>query len=266
MQKNYPKKRKFNKLKTSLLLMMMVCFALPVKAQTHADEIRMKTGTETISDNVVYNFYDTGGPYVMDPSLDPNNDYNWVTWYQHNESYLLHFINPKASEGKGIMLTFNYLLINNDHLKIYEGDLENEANLIADLTCNDYSTNNFAGYTVMSHGNMTLRFESDYHWRDAGWHALVKLFNYSAQPPVANMQACASYVELIPGSKATGTNGVTKMYYTTDGNDPVINDPLTGAIEYVGPFELTSAPTTVKAVLVENNGDPTSASEYINNL
>lgn len=246
-------------LKTCTMALLMALFSLPAKAQTRANEIRMKTGTESISDNVVYNFYDSGGPYVVTPESDPDNEYNWVSWYQHNESYLLHLTNSLAGQGKGIKVVFNYMLINNDHLKIYEGDLENEANLIADLTCNDFSTNNYAGFTVTSHGNMTIRFESDYHWRDAGWEALVKLFDYAPQPPVANMQACASYVELLNGSKGTTD---TKLLYTLGGNDPAFGDPLGDEIyEYTGPFELTQVPTTVKAITVENaSSTPLSSS------
>ncbi len=263
MQQNYNKKRKLNKLKASLLLLMMAIFAIPAQAQTRANEIRMKTGTETITDEVEYDFYDTGGPYIMDPSLDPGNNYNWVTWYQHNESYLLHLINPKASDGKGILVNFNYLLINNDHLKIYEGDLESPENLIADLTCNDFSTNNYAGFTVMSHGNMTIRFESDYHWRDAGWAAKVYLWTYAPQPPVANMQACASYIQLTPGSKAAGTNGETKMYYNINNqNDPIPGETLHGTQEYTGPFQLTEAPATVKVILSEGTGIWSTVATY----
>ena len=235
---------------------------LPAKAQTRANEIRMKTGTETITDAVVYNFYDSGGPYVVTPpELDPNNEYNWVSWYQHNESYLLHLTNPLASQGKGIMVTFNYLLINNDHLYIYEGDLEDSENLIVHLTNNDYSTGYGAGYTVMSHGNMTIRFTSDYHWRDAGWEAAVKLYTYAPQPPVALMQACDNYVELLNGSQGTTD---TKVYYTLDGSDPEApgRDPLSAGILYEGPFQITSVPTTVKAITVENNTNVSAISTY----
>lgn len=262
MQKYYNMKRKLNKLKASLLLLMMAAFAIPAQAQTRANEIRMKTGSESLSDNVEYNFYDTGGPYIMSPEQDPENNYNWVTWYQHDESYLLHLINPFAGSAttKGVKIVFNYLLINNDHLKIYEGDLEDPSKLIADLTCNDYSTNNFAGYTVMSHGNMTIRFESDYHWRDAGWDALVLLWDYAPQPPVANMEACDSYVELLSGSKGTSD---TKMYYTTDGNDPAFGDPLgPTTYEYTAPFEITVAPTVVKTITVENGATTSAIGSY----
>ena len=245
-------------MKGALALFLFLFVGMTVQAQTRANEIRMKTGSESLSDNVVYNFYDTGGPYIMSPEQDPENNYNWVTWYQHDESYLLHLINPFAGSTttKGVKIVFNYLLINNDHLKIYEGDLEDPSKLIADLTCNDYSTNNFAGYTVISHGNMTIRFESDYHWRDAGWDAKVLLWDYAPQPPVANMEACDSYVELLSGSKGTSD---TKMYYTTDGNDPAFGDPLgPTTYEYTAHFEITEAPTVVKTITVEN-GTATSA-------
>ncbi len=264
MQKYYNKKRKLNKLKASLLLLMMAAFAIPAQAQTRANEIRMKTGNETITDELTYNFYDSGGPHVMPPEQDPNNDYNWVSWYQHNESYLLHFIKPSGYDTKGIKMVFNYLLINNDHLKIYEGDLESEENLIVDLTCNDYSTNNFEGYTVTSHGNMTIRFESDYHWRDAGWEALVELWDYSPQPPVALMEACDNNIILLPGSKGEGTNG-TEIYYTTDGSTPlynVQNHSITVGTLYTGPFSITQAPTTVKAILVENGTKSSIVASY----
>ena len=237
--------------RAAFLALCALIFVMPAKAQTKANDIRMKTGNQTISDNVVYNFYDTGGPYVMPPEEDPNNDYNWVTWYQHNESHLLHLINPLADQGKGIKIIFNYLLINNDHLKIYEGDLEDESKLIVDLTNNDYSTGYGSGFTVVSHGNMTIRFESDNQWRDAGWEALVELYDYKPQAPIALMAACENLIELLPGSMAE--TGETRMYYTLDGNQPDPVDPLSNAIEYTGAFSITSVPITVTAILVEND-------------
>ena len=255
------KRKKCLSLKTFMMAVLMVIIAMPAKAQTRANEIRMKTGSETISDAVVYNFYDSGGAYVMDPELDPNNDYNWVSWYQHNESYLLHLINPLADNGKGIVVTFNYLLINNDHLKIYEGDLEDESMLIADLTCNDYSTSYSSGFTVTSHGNMTIRFTSDYHWRDAGWEALVELFTYTPKPPVALMQACDNFIELKGGSLGTQS---TQIYYTLDGTDPSVpsKDPLSAGILYEGPIEITSVPVEVRAITVENGSEVSAVSSY----
>lgn len=262
MQMIYNKKRKLNKLKVSLLTLVMVLFAGVATAQTRANEIRMKTGTVEITDQVRYNFYDSGGPNIYSPEQDPNNDYNWASMYQHNESYLLHFSNPHAS--KGIQITFNSLLINNDHLKVYEGDLENEDNLIVDLTNADYSTGYGNQFTVMSHGNMTIRFQSDGQYRDLGWDAYVQLSNYTPAAPVALMEACESNIVLLPGSMGTTS---TKMYYTTDGTPPSINattgDILNGT-EYTGPFAITQA-TTVKAILVENDNSSSTVSTYVFN-
>lgn len=256
MQMNYNKKRKLNKLKASLLLLMMAAFAIPAQAQTGANEIRMKTGNETITDEVIYNFYDSGGPNIMTPEEDPNNDYNWVTMYQHNESYLLHLIKPAGFDTKGIQVTFNYLLINDDHLKIYEGDLEDPDKLIVDLTCNDFSTGYAAGFTVVSHGNMTLRFESNGQYRDLGWHADVRLCNYTAPAPAALMEACDNNIVLLPGSK--GTNS-TAIYYTTDGSMPTHTSQITNGTLYTAPFAISEVPATVKAILIENDGAYTSS-------
>jgi len=255
-----------NALRCTLLLIGLLVGANAAWAQTRANEIRMKTGNETITDEVIYNFYDSGGPYIMDPEEDPNNDYNWVTWYQHNESYLLHLVKPAGYDTKGIQITFNYLLINDDHLKIYEGDLEIEENLIVDLTSNDFSTAYPQGYTVVSHGNMTIRFESNNQYRDAGWDADVRLWDYTPKAPVALMEACESNIVLLPGSK--GTNS-TAMYYTTNGSTPAINATngtvLNGTL-YTGPFAITET-TTVKAILVENGtSSSTVSSNTFNSL
>ena len=252
-------------MRTAFLALCAVLFALPVKAQTRANEIRMKTGVESISDAVTYNFYDSGGPYIMTPSQDPNNEYNWVTWYQHNESYVLHLTNPVANIGKGIRIDFNYLLVNNDHLEIFEGDGTNAENLIVDLTNNDFSTGYDTinqKYSVMSHGNMTIRFTSDYHWRDAGWHALLATWNYVPQPPVALMEACENNIVLLNGSKGTTS---TAIYYTTDGSVPVWSTSgLTNGTLYEGPFPITQA-TTVKAITVENGTTSSTVSTYVFN-
>ena len=253
-------------MRAAFLVLCTVGFMLPTMAQTRADEIRMKTGVESISDAVTYNFYDSGGPYILPPSQDPNNEYNWVTWYQHNESYVLHLTNPVASIGKGIRIDFNYLLVNNDHLEIFEGDGTIAENLIVDLTNNDFSTGYDPNdeinqkYSVMSHGNMTIRFTSDYHWRDAGWHALLATWDYVPQPPVALMEACENNIVLLNGSKGTTS---TAIYYTTDGSIPVWSTSgLTNGTLYEGPFPITQA-TTVKAITVENGTTSSTVSTYV---
>lgn len=245
-----------NALRCTLLLIGLLVGVNGAWAQTGANEIRMKTGNETITDEVIYNFYDSGGPNIMTPEEDPNNDYNWVTMYQHNESYLLHLIKPAGFDTKGIQVTFNYLLINDDHLKIYEGDLEDPDKLIVDLTCNDFSTGYAAGFTVVSHGNMTLRFESNGQYRDLGWHADVRLCNYTAPAPAALMEACDNNIVLLPGSK--GTNS-TAIYYTTDGSMPTHTSQITNGTLYTAPFAISEVPATVKAILIENDGAYTSS-------
>ncbi|MBR1514046.1 MAG: chitobiase/beta-hexosaminidase C-terminal domain-containing protein, partial [Bacteroidales bacterium] len=251
-------------LRCTLLILGLLAGANVAKAQTRANDIRMKTGNEVISDAVPYNFYDSGGPYIMEPEEDPNNDYNWVTWYQHDESYLLHLVKPAGFDTKGIKIVFNYLLINDDHLMIYEGDLEDPDKLIVDLTNNDYSTGYGSGYTVMSHGNMTIRFTANYHWRDAGWDASVMLYDYTPQPPVAVMEACDNLIYLLPGSMSANGSANTKMVYTTDGTTPsinVTNGSILNGTEYTAPFRITAA-TTVKAILVENGTTSSTVSTY----
>ena len=69
MQKYYNKKRKLNKLKTSLLLLMMVCFAGVATAQTN---VYMHSGTQNVTGTL--NFYDSGGASSVDGS------YYWEKW------------------------------------------------------------------------------------------------------------------------------------------------------------------------------------------
>ena len=238
--------------------------AVPAKAQTRANDIRMKTGNEIITDEVTYNFYDSGGPNIVDPVNDPNNLVNWVSMYQHNESYLLHLIKPAGFDTKGIQITFNYLLINDDHLKIYEGDSEDPDNLIVDLTNNDYFTGYASGYTVISHGNMTLRFESNGSYRDLGWDASVVLYNYTPQAPAALMEACDNNVVLLPGSMSANGAANTMMVYTTDESTPVYNSStgIYNGTEYTAPIAITNVSTTVKAILVENGTTSSTVSTY----
>ena len=63
-----------------------------------------------------------------------------------------------------------------------------------------------------------------------------------------------------------GSQGTTdtKVYYTLDGTDPEApgRDPLSAGILYEGPFQITSVPTTVKAITVENNTDVSAISTY----
>ena len=155
-------------------------------------------------------------------------------------------LNNASPNTYGIKLTFNYLRINDDHLKIYEGDVEDPSKLIVDLTNNDYSKDeNFVGFTVMSHGNMTIRFTSNSQYRDQGWDATIELATYTPQSPYAAMGICDSKIYLLPGSKAA--SGATSIYYTTDGSTPTSNSS-----EYSSTPITITPPQTVTAITVEN--------------
>lgn len=230
----------------NLLLSLFVMASLGSMAQI---EFKMKNGTETINpgtNTITYYFFDSGG------KKNVNNAEYWTTWYQQNESYLLHLVKATGNDDKGIKITFDYLLINNDHLLIYEGDEEDDDALIVDLTCNDYSTGYGNSFTVMSHGNMTIRFISDRQYRDEGWEAEVELVDYEPQAPVALMEACDNKVHLLPGSMAL--NGTTEMYYTINGGTKT---------KYTGPFAVNVGDkviATLEETTTENNTPVTVAS------
>lgn len=178
--------------------------------QAQSEILKMTNGIRQVPDNG-FLFYDSGGPLLFDPATDPDNanEYNWTTWYQHNEEYRLTLTAP---EGKGIKVEFSKCRINNDFLYFYEGDAVDEDNLISILTCNDYSSS-MDVFSVISHGSMTIRFESDYHWRDEGWVATITLTDaFTPQPPVAVMAACANQMVLIPTCNADA-GGTMPMQY-----------------------------------------------------
>ena len=237
----------------NLLLSLFVIASVGSMAQ---NEIKMQTGSVNIGDGKTYYFYDSGGEEEMTEEEDPDNNYRWKTWYNHNEVYVLQLKVPENST-KGIKVTFRSLLINNDHLRIYDGSLADTSasTLIVDLTNNDFSTG-YNTFSVMSHGDMTIRFQSDYHWRDAGWVASITLEDYKPQAPVALMQACANNIVLLPCSKAAG-NSTSVIYYTTDGNEPTANSN-----QYSRVIPVAAANTTVKAVLVEGGSTYSDVSTY----
>ena len=66
--------------------------------------------------------------------------------------------------------------------------------------------------------SMTIRFESDYHWRDEGWEATITLTDaFTPQAPVAVMAACANQMVLIPTCNADA-GGTMPMQYKLNGN------------------------------------------------
>ena len=239
MQKNYNAKRKLNRLKTSLLLLMMVCFAGAAQAQTTT--IFMKDGNYTIQRSTgTINFYDSHGP-----SQQINY---WETWYAHNENFTYVF--KPAVIGDKIKVTFKgfnayaertpddpvgepigtwVLRLNDDVLNIYDGNGAVDANLIASLTGNSGTE-----FSVMSSGAITFKFTSNGQYREEGWYAEVELIQgqgqnpavMAPQTPIIQRSTCSDAAVIIP------TTLGAKIYYTIDGNDPVVDDPLTGAMEY----------------------------------
>ncbi len=187
---------------------IMAFFTLFAKAQ--GEVLKMTNGTRQVP-SIGFLFYDSGGPLLFDPITEPENanEYNWTTWYQHNEDYTLTLTVP---EGKGIKVEFSKLLINNDFIYFYEGDAVDEDNLISILTCNDYSSS-LDQFTVISHGNMTIHFTSDERWRDEGWVATITQTDaFVPQAPVAVMAACANQMVLIPTCNAD-EGGTMPMQY-----------------------------------------------------
>ena len=155
MQQNYYKNRKLNKLKASLLLLMMVLFAMPVKAQ---EPIYMSQNLATYQvPSGGYLFYDSGGPETG-------------AYYQFYEDFTYTF----TVESGFVKIVFSELRLNNDHMYIYDGTTTAEANLIVDLTCNDYYSRDYSNLcnislngdiTVVSTTNaLTIHWVSDYHW------------------------------------------------------------------------------------------------------
>ena len=255
MQKYYNKKRKLNKLKASLLLLMMVCFAGVATAQTN---VYMHSGTQNVTGTL--NFYDSGGASSVDGS------YYWEKWYQHNENATIVFKNGTSpiqvtfgqfhawgdkADGTVEDLGLFSLRVNNDHLYVYDGENADDEKLICDLTGTLIEP-----FTLTANGPITFKFVSDGQYRDEGWAATVTSpSTYTVQQPIITKETCSDYVIIYN----TANGG--QVYYTTDGNDPVIGDPLTGATLYNGPFGIDlddqSASVKVKAIVVA--GDNTSA-------
>ena len=239
MQKYYNKKRKLNKLKSCLLLLMMVCFAGVAQAQTAT--VLMKDGNYTIQRNTgTINFYDSHGP-------SQQTNY-WETWYAHNENFT--FVFKPAVNGDKIKVTFNpfaayaepadpnsavgdpignwTLRLNDDVLKIYQGNGVVEANLITELTGNSQ-----LGFSVMTDGPMTFQFSSNGQYREEGWYATVELVTTAMAPqaPFIQRATCSDMVEIFP------TTLGARIIYSIGDNDPEPADPLAPpTYEYTGPI------------------------------
>ena len=254
MQKNYPKKRMLDKLKASLLLLMLVCFAGAAQAQN----VYMHTGSMTVPSNGTINFYDSGGE-----SHGP--DYYWERWFQRNEEFTYTF-NPGES-GKKIKVTFNEftayldnggynhaigtdwsLRLNTAELSIYDGAEVNASNLIT-----TYTGNMTGAFSVIANGPITFYFHS-YGYREEGWQATVQCVDsYELQKPQISFEACSDAIVINANNKGA------EIYYLLD-QEPDPNDPLQGAELYEGPFSV-DAGTTIYACAKQGNQNSAYASK-----
>ena len=241
----YNKKGKLNKLKTCLLLLMMVLFAGAATAQTN---VYQHSGTQAVTTNGTLNYYDSGGASSV------NGDYYWEHWYKHNENSTLTFKNGTNP----VKVSFNHftawdddgtnainlgqfaLRINNDHLYVYEGETADEANLIVDLTGTIKDE-----FSIMAQGPITFKFVSDGQYRDEGWAATVTSpsTGFAVPLPLIAKETCSDVVYI--NNSAFGA----KIYYTTNGDQPSIY-----STEYTEPFaidlNLDGAMVTVKAIAI----------------
>lgn len=260
MQKNYNAKRKLNRLKTSLLLLMMVCFAGAAQAQTN---VYMHSGTQNVSSTGYLDFYDSGGPE------SPDGSYFWEKQYKPNENSTLTF---KDGSNK-IQMTFktfqgwndsgwpDYILrnlgddwsarLNDDYLYIYDGETADETKLLVTLTGNIKNE-----FTITANGPITVKFVSNGQYNGEGWHAEVRSVastNTVINQPIVSKSECGDVVEIF-NPNLGGT-----VYYNVNGSsDPDPADQLTGAIEYSGAFEIdldaADASVTVRAIVYYGPG------------
>ena len=262
MQKYYNKKRKLNKLKASFLLLMLMCFAGVAKAQTN---VYMHSGTQNVTGTL--NFYDSGGPE------SPDGSYFWEKQYSPSENSTLTF---KDGSNK-IQITFktfqgwsdsgwpDYILrdlgddwsarLNDDYLYIYDGESANDENLIVQLTGNIKNA-----FTITANGPLTVKFVSNNQYNGEGWSAEVKSVGTASviNQPIISKDECGDFVNIY--NTAIGST----VYYTTNGNTPDPNDPLTNAQLYQGPISIDlsaqNASVTVKAISFISAGNASSPS------
>lgn len=237
------------------MALLTVLFSLSAKAQN----VYMHTGSMTVPSSGTINFYDSGGE-----SHGP--EYYWERWFQRNEEFTYTF-NP-AESGKMIKVTFNAftaysdnggtnhpigsdwsLRLNTAELSIYDGSEVNADNLIT-----TYTGNMTGAFSVIANGSITFYFHS-YGYREEGWQATVQCVDsYELQKPQISFEACSDAIVINANNKGA------EIYYTTDGNDPVLGDPLAGTTLYEGPFNV-AAGTIIKAIARLNNTNSAVASK-----
>lgn len=243
----YNKKGKLNKLKTSLLLLMMVLFAGVAQAQVY-----MHNGEQYLSTNSSVKFYDSGGA-----SKGPDN--YWLHWYGAGQDYTFTFYPETA--GNAIKVEFgdytaytdngNYnhalqgkytLRLNDTWLYVYEGNAVDDSKLITAFTGTVVEP-----FTMMANGPITFRFYSVGGHTEEGWDATVTAVagtEYGLQKPVISKQVCTDDIVLNP------TTFGAQVRYTTTGSNPTVSSTL-----YENPFQInyTSTGTTVKAICVNGS-------------
>ena len=248
MQKYYNKKRKLNKLKSSLLLLMMVCFAGAATAQ----DVLMKTGSMTLNSDRTVMFYDSQGPSEASNAAGGVMIVNyWDKWYTSNENFTYTFNAP--ADAQYITVSFEdftayawsnegdyqsnpplppyncasigddwNLRINNDYLYVYEGPVVDPDKLIG-----VYTGNTKQDFAVTATGAITFRFVSDGQFQEEGWGAKVTCSDeFKPQAPFMRRSSCADQITL------TTTTLGAKIYYTTGANEPDPRDPLQGTTLY----------------------------------
>jgi hypothetical protein len=239
MVSNGHKKKRLSMLSTLAMAMFMALFTQFAQAQTPT--VFMKDGNFTIQRNTgTINFYDSHGP-------SQQTNY-WETWYAHNENFTYVF--KPAVNGDKIKVTFqpfaayaepadpnsavgdpigNWTLrLNDDVLKIYQGNGAVETNLITELTGNSQ-----LGFSVMTDGPMTFQFSSNGQYREEGWYATVELVQTAMAPqaPFIQRATCSDMVEIFP------TTHNAKIIFSIGANDPQPGDPLADpTYEYTGPI------------------------------
>ncbi len=272
MQMNHNKKRKLNKLKTCLLLLMMVLFAGAAQAQRdNLPQVTMQDGTTMMDIGDNCQFYDSHGKsHETDPSYNINY---WDRWYRHNENFTYTFKanNPNAY----IKVEFNLfeayewsasatnncvsigqwaLRINDDVLTVYQGENVNGTPI------QQFTGNAKASFAVIGQGALTFHFVSNDDFREEGWEATVSCVEALApQPPFIQKANCDDHIVLY----STMLN--SEIYYSTTDNDPDPFDPLSDAIKYQNPIEWPAgSDLTVKAVsVIKINGNQYQSSPAI---
>ncbi|MBR1513961.1 MAG: chitobiase/beta-hexosaminidase C-terminal domain-containing protein, partial [Bacteroidales bacterium] len=134
--------------------------------------------------------------------------------------------------------------MNDDVLYVYEGtDGTDNTKLIG-----AYTGNSKQEFSIMAEGAITFRFVSNDLFREEGWAATIQAVNsMTPQAPYIRRSTCSDAIEL------ESTTLDATIYYTTNGNAPVPEDPLNQTQVYDGtPITWGSGNLTVKAISVLN--------------